>query len=120
MPDTSEDACNTPTDAAFDRATTELISVLANSLPADADLTEFWNGRAVVAISGAATASHSPGSMLTSAKRALRVDHIDTAIFGRAQRAVSIIDRDYPAWVAYIERNLATIVARAEAGHTAH
>lgn len=119
MSDTQDLARTTPTDAQFDAAATELITVLLESLPLHADPGRFWDGHAVATLYSAAAASTSPASMWKHATGALRVESIDSEIFGRAQRALTVIDRDYPAWARYIERHLADIVARAERDHRA-
>lgn len=72
--------------------------MLLESLPLHADPGRFWGGHAVATLYSAAAASTSPASMWKHATAALRVESIDSEIFGRAQRALTIIDRDYPAW----------------------
>lgn len=113
MSDTQDLArTTTPINAQFDTATKELITALLESLPRRADPGRFWDGHAVATLYSAAAASTSPASMRKHATAALRVEHIDSEIFARAERALTVIDRDYPAWTRYIERNLADIVAR--------
>lgn len=92
----------TPTVEDLDRASIALIFALRDSLSdASPSYPEFWNGRAVSAITAAADGSERAAQALTRAAQKLQVDRIATPQIEPALKALAVIDADYPAWVRH-------------------
>lgn len=104
----------TPTPDQLDQATIDLIFALRDSLTDDGpSRIEFWNGRATTAIQTAAAGSDNAGQAITTAAHKLQIETLRTATAPAVKKAAQIIDQDYPAWAAHVDKNIVYIVALA-------
>lgn len=104
----------TPTPDQLDQATIDLIFALRDSLTDDGpSRIEFWNGRATSALLTAAAGSDNAGQAITTAAHKLQIETLRTATAPAVKKAAQIIDQDYPAWAAHVDKNIVYIVALA-------
>lgn len=104
----------TPTPDQLDQATIDLIFALRDSLTDDGpSRIDFWNGRATTALQTAAAGSDNAGQAITTAAHKLQIETLRTAVAMPAIKAAEVIDADYPAWAAHVDKNIVYIVALA-------
>lgn len=106
----------TPTREDLDQATIDLIFALRDSLTDDGpSRIEFWSGgRAATAIATAAAGSETAGQAITTAARKLQIPQIASSHASTIRRVAEVIDADYQAWAAHVDRNIVYIVALAD------
>ena len=104
----------TPTPEQLDQATIDLIFALRDSLTDDGpSRIDFWGGRATTAIQTAAAGSDNAGQAITTAAHKLQIETLRTAVAKTVKKAAEVIDQDYPAWSAHVDKNIVYIVALA-------
>ncbi|ERS60788.1 hypothetical protein HMPREF1261_00452 [Corynebacterium sp. KPL1818] len=104
----------TPTPEQLDQATIDLIFALRDSLADDGpSRIDFWGGRATTAIQTAAAGSDNAGQAITTAAHKLQIETLRTAVAKTVKKAAEVIDQDYPAWSAHVDKNIVYIVALA-------
>lgn len=104
----------TPTLDQLDAATIDLIFALRDSLTDDGpSRIDFWGGRATTAIKTAAAGSDNAGQAITTAAHKLQIETLRTAVAKNVKKAAEVIDTDYPAWAAHVDKNIVYIVALA-------
>jgi len=106
----------TPTAEEYDRATIDLIFALRDSLTDDGpSRLEFWTGgRAATALTTAAAGADTAAAAITTAARKLQIPQITTRHAATVKAVAAVIDRDYQAWAAHVDRNIVYIVALAD------
>ena len=104
----------TPTPDLLDQATIDLIFALRDSLTDDGpSRIDFWGGRATTALQTAAAGSDNAGQAITTAAHKLQIETLRTATARTVKKAAEIIDTDYSAWAAHVDKNIVYIVALA-------
>lgn len=104
----------TPTLDQYDQATIDLIFALRDSLTDDGpSRIDFWNGRATSALQTAAAGSDNAGQAITTAAHKLQIETLRTTTAKTVKQAAQVIDTDYPAWAAHVDKNIVYIVALA-------
>lgn len=105
-----------PTREDLDQATVDLIFALRDSLTDDGpSRIEFWSGgRAATAILTAAAGSEGAGQAITTAARKLQIPQIASRHAPTIRRIARVIEADYAAWAAHVERHIVYIVALAD------
>lgn len=104
----------TPTPEQLDQATIDLIFALRDSLTDDGpSRIDFWGGRVTTALQTAAAGSDSAGQAVTTAAHKLQIETLRTAVAKTVKQAAAVIDQDYPAWAAHVDKNIVYIVALA-------
>ena len=104
----------TPTPEQLDQATIDLIFALRDSLTDDGpSRIDFCGGRATTAIQTAAAGSDNAGQAITTAAHKLQIETLRTAVAKTVKKAAEVIDQDYPAWSAHVDKNIVYIVALA-------
>jgi len=107
---------DTPTDRVLDQATVDLIFALRDSLTESGpSRLDFWTGgRAASAIATAAAGAETAGQAVTTAARKLQIPQIAAQQAASIVRLAAVIDADYAAWAAHVDRNIVYIVALAD------
>ena len=104
----------TPTPDQYDQATIDLIFALRDSLTDDGpSRIDFWNGRATSALLTAAAGSDNAGQAITTAAHKLQIETLRTTTAKTVKQAAQVIDANYPAWAAHVDKNIVYIVALA-------
>lgn len=104
----------TPTPDQLDAATIDLIFALRDSLTEDGpSRLDFWGGRVTTAIQTAAAGSDTAGQAITTAARKLQIDTLRSATAPAVKKLAAVIDQDFEAWAAHVDRSLVYIVALA-------
>lgn len=104
----------TPTPDQYDQATIDLIFALRDSLTDDGpSRIDFWGGRVTTAIQTAAAGADNAGQAITTAAHKLQIETLRTAVAKTVKQAAQVIDIDYPAWAAHVDKNIVYIVALA-------
>lgn len=104
----------TPTIDQLDKATIDLIFALRDSLTDDGpSRMDFWGGRVTTAIQTAAAGSDNAGQAITTAARKLQIETLRKSTAKQVSDLAEIIDQDYEAWAAHVDRTLVYIIALA-------
>lgn len=104
----------TPTPDLLDQVTIDLIFALRDSLTDDGpSRIDFWGGRVTTALQTAAAGSDNAGQAITTAAHKLQIETLRTATAKTVKKAAEIIDTDYLAWAAHVDKNIVYIVALA-------
>ena len=105
----------TPTTNELDQATIDLIFCLRDSLTDDGpSRLDFWGGRATSALETAAAGADNAAQALTIACHKLQITTLTTEAAKQATKACQVIDQDFPAWQAHVNRTLVYVVALAK------
>lgn len=106
----------TPSTDLLDEATITLIFALRDSLTDDGpSRIDFWSGgRAATALTTAAAGASTAAEALTIAAHKLQIPQISARQAKPVVDAMRIIDEDYEAWAAHIDRTIVYIIALAD------